>query len=319
MAVLSRRPQGRRAGVMRRREARAGLLFVAPWLLFLLAFTAYPVLAALYLSFTRYNILQPPRWVGLNNYTTIFTADSDFWTGVTNSAYYAIGSVILGLIGSLALALVMNLRTRGIGIYRTLFYLPGLVPPVAGTIVFMLMLDPSNGLINTLLGSLGLPTPGWLTDPNWSKPALILLSLWGMGNSALIFLAGLQEIPQAVIEAATIDGAGSLQRFWRVTLPLLSPVILFNLVMGVIYSFQVFTQALIVGSSGGSNSTYTGEPLGSTLMFMVLIYNNAFRYFQMGYAAALSMLLFVAVLTLTLLIFRFARAWVYYEGGERTT
>jgi multiple sugar transport system permease protein len=229
---------------------------------------------------------------------------------VSNSAYYALISVPLGLVCSLLLALVMNLRARGIGVYRTLFYLPGLTPPVVSTIVFLLLLDPDNGLLNTLLHGVGLPSPGWFTDPAWSKPALILLSLWGVGTGALIFLAGLQEIPQTLLEAAMIDGAGPWQRLRHITLPLLSPVILFNLVMGTISSFQVFTQGFVAGG-------YTGQPMGSTLMFMVLIYNNAFRYFQMGYAAALSVVLFVVIMLVTLVIFRTARAWVYYEGGQR--
>ena len=310
MAVTSLPARRTRSGVLRRREARAGLLFVLPWLLGLLAFTAYPVIATFYLSFTSYNITQPPQWVGMQNYQTIFTTDTDFWNAVGNSAYYALISVPLGLVVALVLALVLNLRARGVGIYRTLFYLPALAPPVVGTVVFLMLLDPDAGLVNVLLRAVGLPAPGWFTDPAWSKPALILLSLWGAGTATIIFLAGLQEIPQSLIEAAMIDGAGPWQRFRHVTIPLLSPVILFNLVMGVISSFQVFTQALIVGGT-------SGDPLGSTLMFMVLIYNNAFRYFQMGYASALSVLLFLVVVAVTLAIFRTSRAWVYYEGGER--
>jgi multiple sugar transport system permease protein len=293
---------------MRRREAGAGLLFVLPWILSLLIFTAYPVLATFFFSFTDYNIIQPPQVIGLDNYTSIFTADTDFPTSVSNSAYYALISVPLGLAISLLLALVLNFRTRGVGIYRTLFYLPSLAPPVVATIVFMVLLDPNNGPVNGVLSSLGLPTPGWFTDPAWSKPSLILLSLWGAGTATLIFLAGLQEVPQSLLEAAMIDGAGAWGRFRHVVLPLLSPVVLFNLVMGVITSFQVFTQALIVG---GVN----GDPLNSTLMFMVLIYNNAFQYFKMGYASALAVLLFLAVLLATLIIFLTSRAWVYYEGG----
>jgi multiple sugar transport system permease protein len=295
---------------MRRREARAGLLFVLPWVLGLLAFKTYPVLATFYLSFTDYNIIQPPHWIGLQNYVTIFTADTDFWNAVGNSAYYALISVPLGLVVSLLLALVLNMNARGVGIYRTLFYLPALAPPIVATVVFLMLLDPDAGLVNTLLRNVGLPGPGWFSDPAWSKPALILLSLWGTGTATLIFLAGLQEVPRTLLEAAVIDGAGPWQRLWNVTLPLLSPVVLFNLVMGVIYSFQVFTQALTVGGT-------SGDPLGSTLMFMVLIYNNAFRYFQMGYSEALSVLLFLAVVVLTLLIFRSSRVWVYYEGGQR--
>ena len=309
--IAARRTHGRgRMGVIERREARAGLLFVLPWLLSLLIFTTYPVLAAFYFSFTDYNIVQPPHWVGLQNYRTMFTTDPAFWLSVKNSAYYALISVPLGLIVSLLLALVLNMRARGIGVYRTLFYLPALAPPVAGTIIFILMFDPDNGVINALLQKLGLPAPGWFADPAWAKPGLIILSLWGLGSQALIFLAGLKEVPQSLLEAAEIDGAGPWQRLLHVTLPLLSPVILFNLVMGIIGSFQVFTQALVIGGT-------TGKPLESTLMFMVHIYRNAFRYFAMGYASALSVVLFLAILAITLVIFRTAGVWVYYEGGNR--
>lgn len=301
----------RRRGNLERKEARAGLFFVLPWLLSLLIFTAYPVLASVYFSFTDYNIIEAPKWIGLSNFQTMFTADPDFLTGVGNSAYYAFISVPLGLILSLALALLLNTPARGIGLYRTLFYLPALCPPVAATIVFILMLDPDAGLINNVLTAVGLGAPGWLSDPGWSKPSLILLSLWTVGSGTLIFLAGLKEVPQTLVEAASIDGAGPLRRFRSVTLPLLTPVILFNLVMGVINSFQVFTQALVIGGT-------TGDPLGSTLMFMVLIYSNAFSYFKMGYASALSIMLFLAVVVITLLIFRTSRAWVYYEGGTRS-
>ncbi len=295
---------------LRRREAYAGLLFVLPWIASLLVFTSYPIIAAFYFSFTRYNIIEPPKWVGLENYRTMFSNDPYFWISVKNSLYYALVSVPLSLVIALLLALLLNANTRFIGMYRTLFYLPALVPPVAGTIVFILMFSPEGGLLNSLLRMVGLPEVGWLTDPRWSKPALIILSLWGVGTSALIFLAGLKEVPRVLLEAAEIDGAGAWQKFRHVTVPLLSPVILFNLVMGVIYSFQVFTPAFVIGGT-------TGEPLDSTLMFMVLIYRNAFRYFSMGYASALAVILFLAVLFVTLVIFRSARVWVYYEGGER--
>lgn len=299
-----------RMSPLRRREARAGLLFVLPWLLGLVIFTTYPVIAAFYLSFTEYNIIQPPKWIGLQNYRTMFTTDTAFWTSVGNSTYYALLSVPIRLVLALVLAVILNMRARGIGVYRLLFYLPALVPPVAGTIVFVLMFDPGNGLINGLLESVGLGPLGWLTDPTWSKPTMIILSLWGLGVETLIFLAGLKEIPQDFLDAAAVDGAGPWQRFRNITLPLLSPVILFNLVMGVIYSFQVFSQAVVIGGT-------TGEPLESTLMYMVHIYRNAFRYFAMGYASALAVVLFLAVLALTLGIFRSARVWVFYEGGDR--
>src|SRR5919198_42517 len=307
--AATRARQARRGGG-RRRTAPARLLFLLPRLLSLLLFTAYPVLATLYLSFTDYNIVQPPRWIGWQNYRTMFTADPAFWTSVGNSAYYALLAVPLGLAGALGLALLLNTRAQGMGIYRTLIALPMLVPPVASTIVFIAMFDPDSGLINTLLQQVGLPAVGWLTDPTWAKPALIILSLWGLGASALIFLAGLQEIPQALLDAAAIDGAGPWQRFRHVTLPLLTPLILFNLVIGIISSFHVFTPALIIGGT-------TGKPLESTLMLMVHIYRNAFRYFAMGYAAALAVVLFVAVLALTLAILWSARGWVYEARGSR--
>ena len=296
-------------GPIRRREAIAGFLFVSPWVLSLLIFAAYPVLAAVYLSFTEYNILEPPKWVGLDNYSKILTADQAFWISVKNTMYYALISVPLRLGLALVLALILNMRAKGIGVYRTLFYLPALVPPVVSAIIFLVLLNP-NGLVNNLLQLVGLPGPRWFTDPAWSKPALIILSLWPVGVETLIFLAGLKEVPESLLDAAAIDGAGPSQQFVHITLPLISPAILFNLVIGIIYSFQVFDQALVFG---GSN----GEPLESSLMLMVLIYRNAFRYFAMGYASALGVVLMLAVLVLTLVIFRSARVWVFYEAEDQ--
>jgi multiple sugar transport system permease protein len=295
---------------LRRREAIAGYLFVLPWLIGLLVFTTYPILAAFYLSFTDYNIIQPPQWVGLANFENMFATDPSFPVGVGNSAYYALLAVPIGLISSLAVALLLNARVRGIGVYRTLYYLPSLTPSVASTIVFLMLFSPDAGPINSILSLLGIPTPLWFADPYLAKPTLIILSLWGLGSSALIFLAGLKNVPQACLEAAAIDGASAFQRFWYVTIPLLSPVILFNLVMGVIYSFQVCTQSFIIGGTDGS-------PLQSTLFYMVVIYRNAFRYLAMGYASALALMLFLAVLVVTLLIFRVSGRWVYYEGASR--
>jgi multiple sugar transport system permease protein len=295
---------------LRRQETRAGLLFILPWIISLLVFTAYPTIATFYLSFTDYNILQPPSWIGLDNYSTMFQEDPAFWTAVRNSAVYSLVSVPLKLVIAFGLALLLNMGVRGIGVYRTIFYLPTLVPPIAATIIFILLFSPSGGPINTIFGSVGLRAPDWLNDPHWALPALMILGIWPLGVETLAFLAGLKEIPQDLLDAAAVDGAEGWQRLRHVIIPLISPVILFNLVIGVIYSFQVFTQALVIGGP-------TGEPLESTLMFLVLIYTNAFRYFSMGYAAALSVVLFAAVLLLTLLIFRTSRSWVHYEGGPR--
>lgn len=306
MATIARRP----ASPLRRQETRAALLFVLPWLLSLLVFTTYPTLATFYFSLTAYDVIQPPTFVGLENYRTMLFEDPAFWTAVRNSAVYSVVSVPLKLAVAFVLALLLNQAVRGIGLYRTIFYLPALVPPVAATIVFILLFSPGGGPVNTVLEWIGLRPPDWLDDPNWAMPALIILGIWPLGVETLAFLAGLKEIPQDLLDAAAVDGARGWQRLRHVIIPLITPVILFNLVIGVIYSFQVFTQAVVIG---GTN----GEPLESTLMFVVLIYRNAFRYFSMGYAAALGVVLFLVVLGLTLLIFRSARSWVHYEGALR--
>jgi len=296
---------------LRRNEAIAGLAFVLPWIISLLVFTAYPVLASLYYSFTEYAITQSPKWVGLENYTAMFTTDTAFPTGVYNSAYYALLSVPLGLASSLALAVLLNVRVRFIGLYRTLYYLASLTPPVAGTLIFLVMFQPRGGLINVVLGFFGVHGPEWFADPNWAKPGLILLSLWGVGASTLIFLAGLKDIPAELLEAASIDGANAWQRFWRITIPLLTPVILYNLVTGVIGSFQVFTSAIVIGGT-------TGKPQESLLMYFVHLYREAFRYFNMGYASALAVVLFIVILVITVLIFRTTKGWVFYEGEQKS-
>ena len=307
--MASFRPNWSRLSPLRRDQARTGLLFSLPWIIGLTALTIYPILDSLYLSFTEYSILESPKWVGLANYEEIFLNDTAVRTSVYNSLYYAFLSVPLGLILSLGLALLLNVRAVGIGVYRTLFYLPSLVPPVAATITFLVLFEPRGGLINSTIRVFGVTAPSWFSDPNWAKPGLILLSLWGVGYLTLIFLAGLQDVPVVLLEAAEIDGANIWQRFRHVTLPMLSNVILFNLVMNVIWSFQVFTQALVIGGT-------TGTPLESTLMVMVVIYRNAFRYFRMGYASALAFLLFVVIVIITALIFRSSSAWVYSESDS---
>jgi multiple sugar transport system permease protein len=302
--------RNRRSSSFDRRQTRAGLLFILPWLVSLIVFTAYPVFGTLGLAFTEYNIIKPPEFVGFDNFQQMFFEDSSFWIAVRNTFIYAGFAVVLRLIFSLALAVVLNMGVRGISVYRVIFYLPALVPPVVAAIVFLLLFNYTNGPINAFIAALGLSPPDWLRDPAWSKPALIILGLWPLGIEVLVFLAGLKEIPQDLLDAAATDGAGPWRRFFSITLPLLTPVILFNLVTGVIYSFQVFAQALVIGDT-------TGSPLESTLMYMVLVYRNAFRYFSMGYAAAQALLLFIVVALLTLLVFRTSKRWVYYEGGER--
>jgi multiple sugar transport system permease protein len=302
------------------RKNLTGWLFVLPWVVGIVAFRAYPIIASFYFSFTKYNILKPPVWIGTTNYVTLFTKEPLLRTTVINTVYYAFISVPLGMLLALSVAMLMNQKLRGIGVYRTIYYMPSLVPPVAGTLLWLLILNPGNGLMNSLLETLGLPRLGWFTSPVWSKPALILMSMWGIGGAALIFLGGLKEIPVSLYEAAEIDGANSVRRFWHVTLPLLTPVIFFNLVMSIIGSFQVFTSAFIAGGAGAGGSSAggtSGGPLNSMLMYMVLLFRHAFRYYSMGYASAMAVVLFVVILAMTLILVRTSGGWVFYEGAAR--
>ena len=307
----------RRLSAMRRREAWAGLLFASPVIVGLLALAAYPVAAMIFYSFNDYNILQPPVWTGLSNYQDMVSNDPEFWTSLGNTVYYVAFSVPLGLLASLILALLLNQKLRSVALFRALFYVPSVVPTVAGTLIWVWILNPQYGIINQVLGFFGLQGPGWLSDVSWSKPGLILMSLWGIGPSVIIFLAGLQDVPQILYEAATIDGAGALRRFWNVTLPLITPTLLFNLVLGIINAFQIFSQAFIYSqTAAGDGMGASGNPGESTLMFVVYLYSKAFRDFDMGYASALALVLFLIILALTLLVLATSRRWVYYEGAR---
>jgi multiple sugar transport system permease protein len=293
------------------RENLKGYLFVSPWILSLLVFTAYPMIASFYFAMTKYSILNPPTWVGWGNFQVMFATDPYYWKSVWNTVYYVIVSVPLGIGIGLVLALLLDQRIGGIGIYRTLYYLPGLVPAVASTLLWMVLLDPRLGLVNMALRLVGLRPVGWLRSAAWSKPALILMSLWGgSGGTMLIFLASLKEIPQSLLEAAMIDGANGWQRFWNVKLPLLTPTVFFNLIMGIIGSFQVFASAFVAGSGEGG-------PLNSILVYMLHLYRNAFRYFNMGYASAMALAMFAVLVALTLVLIRSSNYWVFYQAAGR--
>lgn len=298
------------------KQLRADLrayLFVSPWIVSLLVFTAYPMLASFYFSLTKYTVLNPPRWIGLDNFVNMFTRDPLYWVSVRNTLYYTVIAVPLGLAVSLGLALLLNQRARGIGVYRTIYYLPSLVPVVAGTLLWLVLLDPRLGLVNQALQTIGLPKLGWLKSAQWAKPGLIIMSLWtGSGSAMLIFLAGLKDVPQSLLEAAVIDGANSWERFRNVTLPLITPTIFFNLIMGIIGSFQVFGPALVSGGQGNAVG-----PLNALLMYMLLLYRNAFKYFDMGYASAMALVLFVVLVALTFVLVSSSRRWVHYEGALR--
>ncbi|HWQ15430.1 MAG TPA: sugar ABC transporter permease [Roseiflexaceae bacterium] len=295
-----------------RNDLRA-YLFVSPWIVSLLVFTAYPMLASFYFAMTKYNIVEPPEWVGLANFQRMLFEDPLFWTAVWNTTYYALISVPLSLLVALGLALLLSQNLRGMAVYRTVFYLPSLVPVVASTMLWIVLLNPQSGLLNAGLEAVGLPRLAWLRSAEWSKPSVILMSLWtGTGGAMLIFLAGIKDVPQSLLDAAKIDGANGWQQLRYVTLPLLTPTIFFNLIMGIIGSFQVFGQVLVVTTGSGA-----GGPLNSLLMYMLLLYRNAFRSFEMGYASAMALALFVVLVLLTLLVVRSSDYWVHYEAGAQ--
>lgn len=292
-----------------RGEAGAAWLFVAPWIVKLALLTVLPLLATFALGFMTMPITGLPSWAGLKNYDQMF-ADPAFRRSARNSLTFALVSVPIKLLLALVIALLL-FRIRAFKtFYQTIFYLPFLMPAVAGSIVFILLLTPGAGPVNLILSGLGLDPPDWLRDPRAALWTLVLISLWPLGVETLVFLGGLQNIPRDVSEAAQLDSDRPWHGLVFITLPLISPMILFNLVIGIISSFQIFTQALVIG---GVN----GQPAESTLMYMVVIYRTAFRYFNLGYAAALSTMLFLGVLAVTLLVFATARHWVHYEGDAR--
>lgn len=290
-----------------RRDLRNGLLFVSPWLVGLSVFTLYPIFASFYYSFTVYDIVSPPQFTGLANYRDLLTNDPLFWKAVRNTLYYVVIAVPLYLTTALTVALLLNIKLRGMAVYRTLFFLPSIVPDVASAMLWAWILNPQFGLLNGALRAMGIPTLGWLTDPTWSKPSLILIGLWTFGGSMVIFLAALQDVPEALYEAAELDGAGVLRKIWNVTLPMVTPTIFFNLVLGMIGAFQYFTTAFVLSQGSGG-------PASSTLFYSLLLYNNAFSYFKMGYSSAMAWLLFAFVFLLTWITFKSANYWVYYEG-----
>lgn len=288
-----------------------GLAFALPWIIGFLAFTVYPFFGSLYFSFTSYDLFNPPQWIGLDNYKEILQ-DSSFYKSLQNTFYMAFIAMPIGLISSLLIAQLLNVKVRGIALYRTVYYLPAVIPVVANAILWTWLLNPDYGIINSVLRALGLPDPAWLLDPAFTKPSLILMGLWGSGAGSLIFLAALQGIPQQFYEAASIDGANMWHRFRHITLPGLSPIILFQLIMGLIGAFQIFTESFILT---GGNTGSLGGPDQSLLFYSVYLYQTAFMYLKMGYASALAWILFVIVVLITMVLLKTSARWVYY-GGE---
>ena len=315
--VRSSRRARPRLTQVERRNLRTGLLFISPWLVGFLAFNLYPALASLYYSFTNFKILQEPRWTGLDNYTKLIN-DPLFWKSLTNTLYLTVVGVPLAVVVALGIALLLNRKgIRGIGIFRTIFYLPVVIPGVAAAILWIFLLSPINGLLNQSLKAVGIAGPGWFYDPAWAKNGIILMTIWAAGDVVIIYLGALQGVSRALYEAAEVDGAGAWVKLRHVTIPMISPAILFNLITGAIAAFQSFTQAFVISAGvGRGNDGSIGGVQNSLLFYGLNLYNNGFRYFQMGYASALAWILLIMILIATLVLLRASRNRVYYESAQ---
>lgn len=286
------------------REALDGYVCISPWLIGMVVFTLGPFVASLAFSFLRWNMIRPPVYIGLDNYIELF---GDKFVGYATKAtvYYAALSVPAGLLGGLAVALLLNQDIRGLSFYRMIIYSPAVVSGVATAMLWLWLLDPGIGLINSALKMIGINGPAWLVQEESAVPALVLVSLWGIGGGMLVLLGALQNVPTTLYDAAKVDGAGAFGRFWHVTVPMISPILLFNLVTGFIGAMQAFTNAYVMTSGG---------PHYATMFYVLYLYRTAFVDFRMGYASALAWLLFVVIMLLTMLILRSSSLWVYYEG-----
>lgn len=291
-----------------RRDSLTFYLMTSPWVIGFVLFTVVPILYSVYISFTDWNMLSSPTWVGLKNFRDMYN-DPDVTHSLWVTTKYSLVSVPLRLSIALFFAILLNEATKFVGVFRTIFYLPGVVASVAAAVLWQWILNPRFGPFNAFLALFGIEGPNWFTDPDWALWGLVLMSMWSVGGEMLIFLAGLKGIPRMMYEAAEIDGAGRWQRFLKITLPLLSPTIFFNLVMTIIGSFQTFDSAFVISTA---RAGAIGSPLKSTLFYMMYLYQSAFSYLKMGYASAMAWLLFVVIVLVTYLINRSSRRWVFY-------
>jgi multiple sugar transport system permease protein len=303
------RPAARAVRSSRARRLRLGLLFVSPWLIGYCVFYLYPFLATLYYSFTSFTGIGNPVVTGLANYSGLLH-DAAFRTAVFNTVYYTIIEVPFSSVTALGLALLLNMNVRGRAVYRTLFYIPSIVPVVASSLIFVWIFQPSFGIVNDLLSDVHVNGPDWFFSVSWSKPTFILLGLWGLGQPMVIYLAALQGVPRELYEVALLEGAGPWQRLRKVTIPMISPVILFNVILALVLSVQYFTQAQVIESPPGS-------PGNSTMFYVTYYYQQAFQYLHLGYASAMAAFLFVGVLIITVVLLRTSSRWVYYENEQR--
>lgn len=301
-------PKFRKWGARERANFWIGMVFLLPWTIGFLVFTLYPMAASLVYSFSIYHPKAPLEWAGLQNYAGLLN-DKLFWKSLYNTLYMVVIGVPVTLLVSFFCAVLLNLKVRGQSIYRVIYFLPSIVPTVASVILWLWILNPSAGILNTLLGYVGIQGPNWMSNPAWSKPGLILLGMWGMGGTIVIYLSGLQDVPTSLLEAAELDGANWWQRLWTVTVPMVSPITLFNLITGVIAQFQYFAQAYVF--RGTQN---LGYPLNSTLFYSVYLYQNAFLWLKMGYASAMAWVLFIIILICTILLLKVSERFTYYAG-----
>ncbi len=310
---------------LRRREALTGYLFISPWIIGFIIFTLGPMIASLYYSFTDYDIISPPVWNNFANYKKIFSGiipalishdstklgDPIFWQSLKVTLTYAVMALPLGLIFGFFVAVLLNQKIRGVNFWRTIYFLPSVIAGVAVALLWSRIFNPRVGILNPIIQAIfHVKGPGWLGDPQWAVPSLVIMGLWGIGGGMIIYLAGLQGVPTDFYDAAKVDGANLIQRFRHITLPMMTPVIFYNLVLGMIGTFQYFTEVYVITNGEGG-------PVRSTLFYNLYLYQNAFRYNHMGYAATMAWILFIIVLVLTLLVFRSSEVWVYYEGELR--
>jgi multiple sugar transport system permease protein len=288
-----------------RREAVEGYISLSPWIFGFIALTIIPIGVSIYVSLTQWTGIQPPVWIGLDNYIRMFTNDPLFWQALKVTLGFVALSLPLKLVLGLGLALLLNLKIPGMNFFRTVFYIPAVISGVAVSLMWMWLLQPDTGVVNTMLYYAGIEGPNWFWDPNWALPSVALMSIWKVGGSAIIYLAGLQNIPAHLYEAAEIDGAGPRARFWRITLPLLTPTLFFQLIIEMIDSFKVFTEAFVITHGG---------PLKATYFYMLYFYEEAFQNFNLGYASALALVLTTIILLTTIFVNYTSKRWVYYES-----
>ncbi|WP_404323746.1 carbohydrate ABC transporter permease [Cytobacillus firmus] len=292
------------------RENIFGYLFISPWIIGFLGLTLGPLLFSLFASFTDYNITSKMNFIGLDNFKRMFTIDDLFKTSLWNTLYYVLFSVPLTTAGAIFLSVLLNQKVKGMKFFRTLYYLPAILSGVAVYFLWMQLLSPSTGLGNTFLAWFGIEGPAWLFDPEWTKPALLLMKMWSVGGGMLLYLASLQGVSNSLYEAADLDGAGVMQKFFYITLPMISPIIFFDVLTSTIGSFQIFQEAYVMTENG------SGGPGNSLLFYNLHMWNNAFEVFDMGYASAMAWLLFIVVMILTIINMKIGKKWVHYEGGD---